>query len=112
MERFENEYILPHKAEIDQYFNDNLQSAFEIYSAGGQPEALDVTEWFPEVINIESEENIYSYNITRVEMVLTANGICSITAPDGTANPIPHNSFVDGNNYSRVQSVTFLIYGR
>lgn len=111
-ERLENEYFRAHKADIDQYFIENFQSATEIYANGGKPEALDVTEWFPEEINIESEEGIYSYHITRVEMVITANGICAITAPDGTANEAPENSFVDGANYSRVQSVNFLIYGR
>ena len=110
-ERLENEYFQPHKADINSYFIDNFQSATEIYANGGKPEAVDVTEWFPEVMNIEGEENTYTYNITRVEMVITANAICSITAPDGTANAMPHDSFVDGNNYSRVQSVNFNIYG-
>lgn len=44
-------------------------------------------------------------------MMLSANGICTVTAPDGTANEMPENSFVDGANYSRVQSVSFIIYG-
>lgn len=110
-ERLENEYFQAHKTDIDQYFIENFQSATEIYANGGTPEALDVTEWFPEIINIESEGGSYSYHITRVEMVITANGICAITAPDGTANEMPENSFVDGANYSRVQSVNFNIYG-
>lgn len=110
-ERLENEYFQPHKADIDRYFMDNLQSAFEIYSSGGKPEAVDVTEWFPETMDIETDESTYTYHITRVEMVITANAVCAITAPDGTANEVPHDSFVDGNNYSRVQSVNFNIYG-
>lgn len=110
-ERLENEYFQPHKADIDRYFMDNLQSAFEIYSSGGKPEAVDVTEWFPETMDIETDEATYTYHITRVEMVITANAVCAITAPDGTANEVPHDSFVDGNNYSRVQSVNFNIYG-
>lgn len=110
-ERLENEYFQPHKADIDRYFIDNFQSATDIYAGGGKPEAVDVTEWFPEVISIETDESTYSYHITRVEMVITANAVCAITAPDGTANEVPPNSFVDGANYSRVQSVSFTLYG-
>lgn len=110
-ERLEKEYIAVHKADIDRIFMENRQSATEIYANGGEPEAIDVTEWFPEELSIEGEEEVYTYRISRVELKLCVNAIRAITAADGTANEAPPNSFVDGSNYSRVQSVTIEMYG-
>lgn len=109
--RIDAELLQPKKADIDKFFIENRDRATELYAAGNTPEAVDVTDWFPQVISIESEDGTLTYNVTRAEMVLAVNAITSVTAADGTTNAPPPHSFIDGNNYSAVHSVNFFIYG-
>lgn len=109
-ERIENEFLHPNKEQINQYFQTNWQRATEILSGGGEPDHVDVTQWFPEMITIEGEEGSYSYQITCVEMQLCANE-SRMKNDDGTLKEAPPYSFINGENYSVVQSYWFIIYG-
>lgn len=109
-EQFELEYFEAHKSEIDRYFLDNWESASRIYENGGQPEPEDVTSWFPEEITFDSPLGMNTYQIAKVEMLLSFNATRPITNEDGTRNDPSEYEFVDGNNYAIVQTVSFRIY--
>ena len=51
-----------------------------------------------------------TYQIEKVEMLLSFNATRPITNEDGTRNDPSEYEFVDGNNYAIVQTVSFRIY--
>lgn len=110
VERMGNEYFFPHRAEIDQYFVDYGAEAIQILESGEKPETVDVTDWFPENMTIQGDEDSISFQVTKVEMMLEVN-YTSVYDFHGRLNPAPPNSYREGDNYVVIGSVKFLFYG-
>ncbi|MGN0326032.1 MAG: FecR domain-containing protein [Lachnospiraceae bacterium] len=109
-ERMGNDYLFPHRAEIDQYFVEYGEEAIQILASGGEPEMVDVTDWFPESLTIQGDDDSISFQVTKVEMILGGNYSPAYNA-DGELNPAPPNSYLEGDNYVSIGSVDFWFYG-
>ena len=109
-ERLCNDYLLPQKADIDQYFTENAAEALQIMENGGAPAKIEVTEWFPENMTISCDEEEIEYRVTRVTMAVKGNYSPAYNA-DGEQIPAPPNSYLEGDNYLVIGSVEFCIYG-
>ena len=105
-ERMGNDYLFPHRTEIDQYFVEAIQ----VLESGEIPEGMDVTDWFPENLTIQGDEGGISFQVTKVEMTPEWNYTSAYNA-DGELVPAPPNSYREGDNYVVIGSVKFLFYG-
>ncbi|MGN0346336.1 MAG: FecR domain-containing protein [Lachnospiraceae bacterium] len=110
-ERIGNEYLFPHRTEIDQFIVENGPTAIRELENGEEITAVaDVTEWFPETMLLQGDSEELNFQVTKVEMSLESNYSLAHDAA-GELYPAPQNSFLEGDNYVLIGTVCFDVYG-
>ncbi|MGN1421835.1 MAG: FecR domain-containing protein [Oscillospiraceae bacterium] len=103
-----NSYLVPRRAELDSYLDENDEAALKAFRSKEQYPNEDVTDWFPNKMTIHGSDGDYTFNISRVTMDIM-KGHSTPDNPD--VNNYPSGCYEGDDGYYYISGVYFNFFG-